>query len=120
LNSITSHPIPAKADRPYPLATTFTKGDLLSYRGAARRLNTPQIFGDFAFLWFVQQATFSETNLHGLDSRLQELKGGLVTWVRYFMKKCPLIFPANIGAIQDVTRRIESYNFLYIIQRIQF
>jgi hypothetical protein len=49
-------PVPAKADKPYPLPTAFTKGDLLHYRGPAGRLNALQIFGDFAFLPCVQQA----------------------------------------------------------------
>jgi hypothetical protein len=43
-------PLPAKADSPYPLATAFTKGDLLRYLSAAGRLNTQQIFRDFAFI----------------------------------------------------------------------
>jgi hypothetical protein len=93
-------PLPAKTDSPYPLATAFTKGDLLRYRGAAGRFKAHQIFRDFEFILCVQQAALMEIKLHGLNNQLQELRDVLVTWIGYFMKECPLIFPADKGAIR--------------------
>jgi len=36
----------------------------------------------------------------------QEISDVLVTWIRYFMEKGPLIFPANIGPIHDQKMKV--------------
>jgi hypothetical protein len=91
----------AIADPPHTLTTAFTEGNLLSDRGSASGFDAHTIFRNSGFHLLFEQTAFIETKLHSLDDRLEKFGYLLVSWIGYFMKKCPLLLPTDKGTIHD-------------------